>query len=173
MKAFKSVIPIVAASAFAVAQSALPSYAQSPTPAVPPATSSPAFVVQQPPGEWLASLFYGQDVTNAAGEKLGDVSDLVFDKTGRISTVVIGVGGIMGLGEKYVAVPFDAITVGSDAKGLRIVSVALTSDSLQRAPAFVPSEKTTFTKAKEKAGELIDQAGKRIEEMRKDAPKQQ
>src|SRR5262245_62099515 len=73
---------LVAASAAALAQGT----------ATPPATPGDArFVTVQPQGEWLASLFIGQPVTNQAGETVGDVNDVLFDKAGRISTVVIGV----------------------------------------------------------------------------------
>ena len=133
----------------------------------------PGFTTQQPVGEALASMFVGQDVSNAAGEKVGDVSDLLFDKSGRITMVVIGVGGLLGLGEKYVAVPFGALTITSGAKGERVVTAALSKESLQSAPEFKPTEKTTFMKAKEKAGELIDQAGKKIEDMRREDTKKQ
>ncbi len=136
-----------------------------------PSNSPPTFVTQQPTGQSLASMFVGQDVTNAAGDKVGDISDVLFDKSGRITGVVVGVGGILGLGEKYVAVPFDALAISSDGKGARVVTVGLSKDSMRQAPEFKPTEKTTFMKAKEKAGELIDQAGKKIEEFRKDEPK--
>ena len=52
-----------------------------------------AFVTQQPQNEWLARVFMGQDVHNLTGERVGDVNDLIFDRQGRISTVVVGVGG--------------------------------------------------------------------------------
>jgi PRC-barrel domain len=52
------------------------------------------FVTVQPTGQWLASQFMGQPVTNDAGENIGNISDLLFDKSGRIANVVIGVGGL-------------------------------------------------------------------------------
>ena len=146
-----------------------PAFAQSPTSPI----ANPAFVAQQPAGESLASMFVGQDVTNAAGDKVGDIRDLLFDKSGRITMAVIGVGGFLGLGEKYVAVPFGALTITSGAKGERIVTAALSKEALQNAPEFKPTEKTTFMKARETAGELMDQAGKKIEDMRREEPKKQ
>lgn len=38
--------------------------------------------------------------------RVGDIQDLVIDRDGRVQAVVIGVGGLLGLGEKSVAVPF-------------------------------------------------------------------
>jgi sporulation protein YlmC with PRC-barrel domain len=125
-----------------------------------------AFVATQPNGQWLASLFIGQAVTNHAGETIGDINDLLFDKSGRISTAVIGVGGFLGIGEKSVAIPFGSLSFATDPKGKRVVSIPLSKESLQAAPAFQPTEKTLYVRAKEQAGELRDRAAKKIEDMR-------
>ena len=164
MKSYQSYSAVPALALMLVAA---PAFAQSPTSPM----AAPAFVAQQPVGEALTSMFVGQDVTNATGEKVGDIRDLLFDKSGRITAAVIGVGGVLGLGEKYVAVPFAALTITSGAKGERVVTAVLSKASLQNAPAFMPIEKTTFMKARETAGELMDQAGKKIEEMRREEPK--
>lgn len=163
----KSYQPHLALSALALMLASAPAFAQSPT----SPTSTPSFATQQPVGESLASMFVGQDVTNAAGDKVGDIRDLLFDKSGRITLAVIGVGGLLSLGEKYVAVPFATLSIKSNAKGERIVTAALSKEALQKAPEFKPTEKTTFMKARESAGELMDQAGKKIEDMRREEPK--
>ena len=59
-----------------------------------------AYVVEQPAGEWLAHVMFGAVVQNPAGEVIGDINDLVFTPSGQISTVVLGIGGVMGMGEK-------------------------------------------------------------------------
>jgi hypothetical protein len=84
---------LIVASAAAVAQTAPPA----------PLTTDNPFVTAQGEGQWLASWFIGQTVTNHAGETIGGVNDLLFDKSGRISSAVIGVGGFLGMGEKNVA----------------------------------------------------------------------
>ena len=47
---------------------------------------------------------------NEANEKIGDVNDVILDRSGKVSNVILGVGGVLGLGEHYVAVPFDKLT---------------------------------------------------------------
>jgi hypothetical protein len=118
-------------------------------------------------------------VTNQAGERVGDINDLLLDKNGQISTVVIGVGGFLGVGEKYVAIPFGSLSITADANGKRVLNVPLSADRLRAAPDFKATEKTVYMRAKEQAGEmgqkaidkakeLKDTAGKKIEEMKKD-----
>lgn len=138
------------------------------------------FVTEQPPSEWLVRVFLGADVQNALGERVGDINDLVFDRTGRISTVVLGVGGFLGMGEKNVAVPFSALTYNVGKDGVRVIIVAVSKDALQLAPTFRATEKTSMDTVKDKAAdlghktvdkavELKDQAVKKIDEMTKPA----
>ena len=137
-----------------------------------PAVAIP-FVTEQPATEWLAHVFIGADVQNASGENVGDVRDLLFDRTGRISTVVLGVGGFLGVGEKHVAVPFGALTYASGKDGARIIAIALSKDQLKLAPSFKATEKTRMDSVKDKAVEIKDQAVKKIDDMTKPAPVKQ
>jgi sporulation protein YlmC with PRC-barrel domain len=143
-----------------------------------------SFVRQQPANEWLARVFIGQAVHNAAGETVGDIKDLVFNHKGQISTAVIGVGGFLSMGEKNVGIPFDALTFNVGKNGERVIVVALSKDALVEAPAFKATEKTTFDKVKDEASdlghkaadravELKDQAAKKIDDMRKGEPTKQ
>ena len=142
------------------------------------------FVTQQPANEWLARVFIGQAVHNAAGETIGDVNDLVFDRKGQISTVVIGVGGFLSIGEKGVGVPFSRLTFNVGKDGERVIVVALSKQDLIDAPAFKATEKTTYDKVKDKAVdlghktvdkavELKDQAAQKIDDMKKSEPTKQ
>lgn len=51
----------------------------------------------------------GVDVIGADIRKIGDIKDLIIDRDGRVSAVVVGVGGVLGVGERSVAVPFEAL----------------------------------------------------------------
>lgn len=139
-----------------------------------------AFKLTQGANEWRVANYVGQPIVNASGEKIGDVSDMLFDRGGKITTVVVGVGGFLGLGAKQVALPFETVTY-SEQNGERQIMVPLTKEALQAAPDYTLTEKTTFDKVKEqagevaekaaeKAGELKDQAVKKIEEYRKEDP---
>jgi sporulation protein YlmC with PRC-barrel domain len=85
-----------------------------------------------------ASNLIGMDVRNAQNEKLGDIKDLVVDlHSGKIAYAVLSVGGFLGIGDKYVAVPPSAFSVAPDQD-----SLALNADKakIQNAPGFAKSD---------------------------------
>jgi sporulation protein YlmC with PRC-barrel domain len=53
--------------------------------------------------------FYKQNVYDPADAKIGSVDDLLIDQQGRITAVLVGVAGFLGIGEKDVAIPFSAL----------------------------------------------------------------
>jgi ribosomal 30S subunit maturation factor RimM len=63
-------------------------------------------------GEWRASKRAGVDVYNEANEKIGDVNEVILDRSGKVANVILGVGGLLGLGEHYLAVAFDRLKWG-------------------------------------------------------------
>jgi sporulation protein YlmC with PRC-barrel domain len=59
----------------------------------------------------------GADVVNAQGDDLGDVYDVVMNtQTGKITYLVVGRGGVFGIGERHIPVPWEAfkLTAASD-----------------------------------------------------------
>jgi sporulation protein YlmC with PRC-barrel domain len=60
-------------------------------------------------GEWQSSKLIHMNVYNAQNEKIGDIKELMLDKSGKVENVVIGVGGFLGMGEHDVAVNFDRL----------------------------------------------------------------
>jgi sporulation protein YlmC with PRC-barrel domain len=167
----------------ALAFAAAPPFGQSLAQTAGKSGAATNFVTQQPANEWLARVFIGQAVHNAAGETIGDINDLVFNRTGQISTVVIGVGGFLSIGEKGVGVRFSALTFNVGKNGERVIVVALTKQDLTQAPSFKATEKTTFDKVKDKASDLghkaadkavdlKDQAAQKIKDMKGDPKKE-
>jgi hypothetical protein len=60
-------------------------------------------------GLWQGSKLIGLNVYNNNNEKIGDIKQLMVNKSGQIDTVVIGVGGFLGMGERDVAVKFSEL----------------------------------------------------------------
>lgn len=159
----------------AVVTVGLPAFAQTTEPASPPpSVTSPVdpeiFLETQSPDEWRVRNYLGQPVMNASGEKIGDINDILFDRRGQITTIVIGVGGFLGLGEKQVALPFSAITY-IENEGVRQITVPMTKDILKSAPSYKHTEKTTLDLVREKAGEVATKAGEKATELKDQAVK--
>ena len=104
--------------------------------AVSPAVAqTPTFMDTQNNTEVLGTDFIGTPVNSKDGQLLGKIDNLVFDQNGRIEFAVIGVGGYLGIGEKLVAVPFEAVK--SDvAGGKHVFVIDATKDQLKAAPTY-------------------------------------
>lgn len=127
----------------------------SPQPTMPdkPAATAPApggaqFINAQTGDQWLSSGFLGTDVVGADDAKIGDVTDILFEKDGKVVAYVVGVGGFLGIGAKNVAlapssfqmVPASVATTGSTTGAARSDDIKLklnmTKDQLQQAATF-------------------------------------
>lgn len=84
---------------------------------------------------WKSSELKGSKVETPSGENLGDIKDVVVDANGRISYVAISVGGFLGMGDRLVAVPFEALKVTTEGDKKKI-TLATTKDRLKEAPEF-------------------------------------
>jgi hypothetical protein len=60
-------------------------------------------------GQWRINKMIGLDVYNRENQRLGDISEILIDQTGRVQTVILGVGGFLGVGERLVAVSIDKL----------------------------------------------------------------
>jgi hypothetical protein len=60
-------------------------------------------------GQWRGSKVTGLTVYNNNNERIGDINELIIGRDGKIDSVVIGVGGFLGMGEHDVAVPFGQV----------------------------------------------------------------
>ena len=80
-----------------------------------------------------AKKVIGTSVKNSAGEKIGQVEDIVLDKlSNNIVYAVVGFGGFLGMNEKYHPVPWSALDyVESEDSYV----VPFTKDELKAAPA--------------------------------------
>ena len=111
----------------AIALSVAPALAQ-------PNPLAQSFLTEPPPGSLRATKLVGVDVIGMDHERIGRTEDIVIDAGGRIHAVVIGVGGILGIGEKRVAVPFDQI-IWNWAEGSGSAAEARSSTTPANAPS--------------------------------------
>ena len=117
-------------AAFAAGLFALPATAQ------PAKRTTGATVMQNvPANSTTVTNYYKQSVYDASDNKIGDVNDVLIGRDGRVTALVVGVGGFLGVGEKDVLVPFNAVRATTkDNKWYLVMNT--TKDSLKAAPGF-------------------------------------
>ena len=58
------------------------------------------------------SKIIGSEVRNKAGDKIGDIRDLMIDGNGTIKLAIVSTGGFLGVGDRLHAVPWDVLALG-------------------------------------------------------------
>lgn len=131
---------LFAAALLSAAVFSAPAYAQTAQTAQPAAPAATAGSQEKMAlkGDWRASKLMGLDVYNESNEKLGDINELILDKTGKVAAVVIGVGGFLGMGEHDIAVSMDKLKFVEEP-----VRTSSTATTTTRDNAAAPRETTT------------------------------
>jgi hypothetical protein len=81
---------------------------------------------------YRTSKVVGSTVVNEANETVGTIDDLIVTPNEKVPFAVLSVGGFLGMGTKYVVVPFSALQV----KDKQVVLLGATKDSLKALPEF-------------------------------------
>ena len=112
--------------------------AQQTTPATPPGvvatTNNPNLAVAAVKLEngIRASKIIGATVRGDGDQEIGKIDDLVMTEGNKVTVAVVAVGGVLGLGAKLVAFPYDQLK----RQGDRITLPGATKDSLNAMPSF-------------------------------------
>ncbi len=118
---------ILAGALVACSLAAPAAFAQQPVerPATPPAAqTAPAQTAPMAAtGQWRASKLIGVNVYNQQDENLGEINELIIDSSGRVAGAGIGVGGLLGIGERDVMVPMDRLKFANEG-GTRTTGAA-------------------------------------------------
>ena len=125
---------IYTALAFAVATTI--ASAQTPLPPAMPG-GQPAQILTTIPGDAMTvTHWYKQNVYDPGDNKIGEIMDVLVDKDGKIATLIVGVGGFLGVGEKDVAVPFNAVQFKTKDNNKWWAVMNTTKDALKGAPGY-------------------------------------
>src|SRR5580658_3807545 len=81
---------------------------------------------------YRTSKVVGSTVVNQANVSVGTIDDLIVTPNEKVPYAVLSVGGFLGIGSKYVVVPFNELQISSK----QIVLPGATKDSLTGLPAF-------------------------------------
>ncbi|MFC0387144.1 PRC-barrel domain-containing protein [Muricoccus vinaceus] len=100
----------------------------------PGAVVIPYYTVQT--ADMTAGNLMRTEVRNLQDERIGRIEDLVIGNGREVTAVVIGVGGFLGIGERFAAVPPSAVVLTRSPDGLLRAVVDATRDQLRSSPEF-------------------------------------
>ena len=98
-------------------------------------TGRPEFMTTLPQNALLVSNIHEQNVYDPQENKIGEVKDLMLDRSGKVTAAIISVGGFLGIGEKDVAVAFDEIKA-TERNNKWWLTMNATKDELKNATGF-------------------------------------
>ena len=81
---------------------------------------------------YRSTKIIGGDVVNEANEKIGKIDDLIVTDHDRVPFAIVSVGGFLGMGDRLIAVPFEAI----DISDKQILLRGANKDVLKALPEF-------------------------------------
>ncbi len=97
------------------------------------------FLETIPPQGYQSDSLIGHEIVNrSTNESIGTVNNLLLDEDGQVVAVIVGVGGVLGIGERDVAISWDQIerTADSDSDGDFRLSVDMSEERLKDAPKY-------------------------------------
>jgi ElaB/YqjD/DUF883 family membrane-anchored ribosome-binding protein len=115
------------------------------------------FMQRQSGDQQLARDFLiGAKVYDAEKKIIGDIEDLILDELNRVEGVIIGVGGVLGLGEKRIGVRYTALKIVIIDDNQVVVLEEATKNVLKALKPYERARppKSFFDRAMEKAKEL-------------------
>ena len=94
-----------------------------------------------PANSTTVTNYYKQNVYDPSDAKIGEISDVLVGKDGKVEAFIVSVGGFLGIGQKDVAVPFSAVHA-TEKNGTWYLTMNATKDALKQARGY------TYDKAK-------------------------
>jgi sporulation protein YlmC with PRC-barrel domain len=79
--------------------------------------------------------YYKQNVYDPSDSKIGEITDVLVNKEGKIDAFIVSVGGFLGMGEKDVAVPFNSVHA-TEKNGKWYLTMNATKDGLKSAQGY-------------------------------------
>src|ERR1700731_2046648 len=112
--------------------------AQSPKPAQRAVRGVPAakILASIPANAMTVTHWYKQSVYDPSDAKVGEIMDVLVDRDGKIAAFIVSVGGFLGMGEKDVAVPFNAVQFKTKDNNKWYPVMNTTKDALKNAPGY-------------------------------------
>ena len=78
----------------------------------------------------------GRQVRSKADENIGRIVDVIVDRSGQVRAAVIDFGGFFGVGNRKIAVDWDALDFAADGDKRDFVKLEFTRDQIKTAPEY-------------------------------------
>jgi sporulation protein YlmC with PRC-barrel domain len=98
-------------------------------------SASASAITTQKPDQMLVSSLKGVDVLGSDDKKIGDISDILVSKDGKVEAYLVSVGGFLGVGAKEVALAPSSIQLSQENNSWK-AKISMTKDQLAQAPDF-------------------------------------
>lgn len=95
-----------------------------------------------PSDSYSVTDWYKQNVYDPQNNKIGQVMDVLVSPDGKVNSLIVGVGGFLGAGEKDVSVEFSGVKRTTKDNSIYL-TMNTTKDALQSAPGFKYDRQTT------------------------------
>ena len=119
----------IAVAALLTTFGAMTAYAQAPQMATP----APNVTLDKASPGTDSRKLIGRNVKNMQGDTIGEIKSIYLDKAGKVDSVMVGVGGFLGVGEREVRLAWKDLTVSNNGE---MVSVNMTKDQLKAQPEY-------------------------------------
>jgi sporulation protein YlmC with PRC-barrel domain len=92
---------------------------------------------------WRSSKLIDLNVFNEQNEKLGDISEILLDKSGKVEGVIIGVGGFLGMGQRDIKVELSKLKFVDEPMKAAATTTTQTTGANPNRPAATTTTTTT------------------------------
>jgi sporulation protein YlmC with PRC-barrel domain len=110
-------------------------------------------LTEMPAGEISSENLVGTTVYGANDEMIGEIGDVILEGE-KVDTIIVDVGGFLGVGEKEVAVAMDNLAFMTDADGNTYLYTNFTKEQLDAQPAY---DEATFAQKRDEQRMMMDQ----------------
>jgi sporulation protein YlmC with PRC-barrel domain len=123
---------------FALAATVANAQAPQQAPQAAPRQAGPAVQIMTaiPANSASVNRWYKQSVYDPSDNKIGEIVDVMVDRDGKATALMVGVGGFLGIGEKDVAVPFNAVRITTKDNNKWYLVMNTTKDAMKSAKGF-------------------------------------
>jgi sporulation protein YlmC with PRC-barrel domain len=110
-------------------------------------------LTEMPAGDISSENLVGTTVYGANDEMIGEIGDVVLEGE-KVDTIIVDVGGFLGVGEKEVAVAMDNLAFMTDADGNTYLYTTFTKEQLDAQPAY---DEATFAEKRDEQRLMMNQ----------------